>query len=160
MLHAWIANVLVVIVIVVGLGVPVRFAVVADLAVTVIAVVKADDMVPPEVGDDLLECFSLFLLDHAAVDAQRRQRRLVHLAPLNHAHDEVIHDARAGRRISEIQTIQQQGRQLWEDRYVQRCRRVVVVVVGRLYRCRLPKGAVERGPGGGRSSDTHGLGPR
>src|SRR5712672_277565 len=91
-LHAWIANVLVAIVIVVVLGVPVvRFIVVAVLAVTILVVVKTEEMVPPEVTDNLLKRFSLSLPDRAAVDAQRRERRLVRHAPLDRAHDKVRH---------------------------------------------------------------------
>src|SRR5712672_314491 len=46
-------------------------------------------MVPLEVTDELLERVSLFLPDHAFLDAQRRQRRLVHFALQDGVYNEV-----------------------------------------------------------------------
>ena len=74
----------------------VAIIIVVIVIVIILVFVIALIMVPPEVRDDLLELASLLRCDHAAVDAQRRQRRLVRLAPPNSTQDEVEVEAQAG----------------------------------------------------------------
>src|SRR5712671_698472 len=111
----------------------------ANVLVVIGVLVVALVMVPLEVTDELLERVSLILPNHAFLDAQRCQRRLVHLALLDDVYNEVEHDAR----VAEIERLQSQRRQFWEDRHVHRCRRMVVIVVGRLH---LAASAIVIGP--------------